>query len=215
MTFPTLALVTSGALSAVVEIAEGLEIDVDRLRANLELTGGQIMAEAISFALAEKVGRTEAHALVRELSQKAAQEKRPFKEVLLTDLRIKAQLSGLEIEKLFIPLTYQGSAQTFIDRLVVTSQMRTPRRPDMRPEIKPPSPPPARAAGVSFPVATQLPPVADAPKASAVEAPSSAHSAVPGTAPSREDNDAGTLMDVLTRSDAETVPLDKDKFKIS
>jgi hypothetical protein len=38
---------------------------------------------------------------------------------------------------------------------------------------------------------------------------------VPGTAPSREDNDAGTLMDVLTRSDAETVPLDKDKFKIS
>ncbi len=215
MTFPTLALVTSGALSAVVEIAEGLEIDVDRLRANLELTGGQIMAEAISFALAEKVGRTEAHALVRELSQKAAQEKRPFKEVLLTDLRIKAQLSGLEIEKLFIPLTYQGSAQTFIDRLVVTSQMRTPRRPDMRPEIKPPSPPPARAAGVSFPVATQLPPVADAPKASAVEAPSPAPSAVPGTAPSRQDNDAGTLMDVLTRSDAETVPLDKDKFKIS
>jgi 3-carboxy-cis,cis-muconate cycloisomerase len=215
MTFPTLALVTSGALSAVVEIAEGLEIDVERLRANLELTGGQIMAEAVSFALAEKVGRAEAHALARELSQKAAQEKRSFKEVLLTDLRVKALLSGLEIEKLFIPLTYQGSAQTFIDRLVVTSQMRTPRRPDIRTEIKPQSPSPARPAGVSFPVATQLPPVADAPKASGVEVPSPAPSAVPGTAPSREDNDAGALLDVLTRADTETVPLDKDKFKVS
>jgi 3-carboxy-cis,cis-muconate cycloisomerase len=149
-------LVTSGALSAVVEIAEGLEIDVDRLRTNLELTGGQIMAEAVSFALAERVGRAEAHALVRELSQKAAQEKRPFKEVLLNDLRIKAQLSGLEIEKLFIPLTYQGSAQTFIDRLVVTSQMRTSRWPDIRTETKPPMPPPAAAKATTGALADVL-----------------------------------------------------------
>jgi 3-carboxy-cis,cis-muconate cycloisomerase len=215
MTFPTLALVTSGALSAVVDIAEGLEIDVERLRANLELTGGQIMAEAVSFALAEKVGRAEAHALVRELSQKAVQEKRSFKEVLLTDLRIKAQLSGLEIEKLFISLTYQGSAQTFIDRLVVTSQMRTPRRPDIRTEIKPQSPPLARPAEVSLPVAAQLPPVADAPKATAADASPPTPSAVPEAMPPREDHAAGALMDVLTRPDTEAVPLDKDKFKIS
>src|SRR5207244_3808046 len=161
---PTLALVTSGARSAVVEIAEGLEIDVDRLRANLELTGGQIMAEAVSFALAEKIGRAEAHALVRELSQKAMQEKRPFKEVLLTELRVKAHLSGLEIEKLFIPLTYQGSAQTFIDRLVVTSQMRTPRRPDIRTEIKPPPPAPAPAASKATGVEAP-PPMPSAAKA--------------------------------------------------
>ena len=90
MTFPALALVTSGALAAVVEIAEGLEIDVERLRANLEMTGGQIMAEAVSFALAEKIGRAEAHALVRELSLQASQEKRPFKEVLLKDLQMKS-----------------------------------------------------------------------------------------------------------------------------
>jgi hypothetical protein len=33
--------------------------------------------------------------------------------------------------------------------------------------------------------------------------------------PPREDHAAGALMDVLTRADAETVPPDKDKFKIS
>jgi len=135
-TLPTLALVTSGALAAIVEIAEGLEIDVERLHANVELTGGQIMAEAASFALAEKLGRAEAHRLVRELSQRADNEKRPLKELLLSDLRVKSELSAVEIEKLFIPLTYQGSSQTFIDRLVVSSQTRTSRRADIRQDLR-------------------------------------------------------------------------------
>ena len=52
-TFPALALVTSGALAAVVDIAEGLDVDAERMRANLDLTGGQIMTEAIAFKLAE------------------------------------------------------------------------------------------------------------------------------------------------------------------
>ena len=136
MTFPALALVTSGALSAVVEIAEGLEIDVERLRANLEMTGGQIMAEALSFALADKMGRAEAHAVVQELSRQAVREKRPLKEVLLSTLRVKWQLGAAGIEKLFMPLTYQGSAQTFIDRLVVAAQMRASRRTEPRPESR-------------------------------------------------------------------------------
>ena len=134
MTFPALALVTSGALSAVVEIAEGLEIDVERLRANLEMTGGQIMAEAVSFALAEKMGRAEAHALVQELSRQAVQEKRPFKEVLLSNLRVKWQLGAAGDRKAVHAAHLPGSAQTFIDRLVVASQMRAPRRPELRPE---------------------------------------------------------------------------------
>jgi hypothetical protein len=93
--------------------------------------------------------------------------------------------------------------------------MRMPRRPDIRPEIKPQSPSPARPATGSLPVATQLLPVADAPKASAVEAPPPAPSAVPEAVPPREDHAAGALLDVLTRADTETVPLDKDKFKVS
>jgi 3-carboxy-cis,cis-muconate cycloisomerase len=141
MTFPALALVTSGALYAVTEIAEGLEIDVERMRANLELSGGQIMAEAVSFALAEKMGKADAHRIVQDLSQRATKEKRPLKEMVLSDLRVKAQFSSAEIEKVFIPLTYQGSAQTFIDRMVMSSQ-RGARRPETtKPEPKLPAAP--------------------------------------------------------------------------
>ena len=121
VTVPALALVTSGALAAVVAIAQGLEIDVERLRQNLDLTGGQIMAEAVSYALGGKIGRAQAHSVVEELSERAVQDKRPLKEALLNDTRVRSHLSVAEIEKLFIPLTYQGSAQVFIDRLVVAS----------------------------------------------------------------------------------------------
>jgi 3-carboxy-cis,cis-muconate cycloisomerase len=136
MTFPALALVTSGALSAVVEIAEGLEVNVERLRTNLELSGGQIMAEAAAFALAEKTGRAEAHRIMQDLSQRARKEGRPLKDMLLGDLRVKSLFSSVEIEKLFIPLTYQGSAQIFIERLVVASQSRAARRPETRLDLK-------------------------------------------------------------------------------
>ena len=77
--WPTLAdaaLVTSGALAAIVDIAEGLEIDAERMRANLDATGGLIMAEAVSLALADKIGKSDAHHLVEAASKKAVAEKR-------------------------------------------------------------------------------------------------------------------------------------------
>ena len=70
-TFPALALVTSGALAASCDIADGLDVDVERMRANLDITHGQIMAEAVAFRLAEKIGKSDAHKLVEAASKKA------------------------------------------------------------------------------------------------------------------------------------------------
>src|SRR5689334_6086370 len=75
-TLPALLLVTSGALAATVDMAEGLEVDVERMRANLDATGGLIMAEAVSMALAEKIGKSDAHHLVEAASKKAVAEKK-------------------------------------------------------------------------------------------------------------------------------------------
>jgi len=63
-TLPALMLVTSGALAAIVDLAEGLEVDAARMRDNLDTTHGLIMAEAVAFALADKIGRSDAHHLV-------------------------------------------------------------------------------------------------------------------------------------------------------
>jgi 3-carboxy-cis,cis-muconate cycloisomerase len=119
-TFPALALVTSGALRAIVDIAEGIEVHTDRMRVNLALTHGLIMAEAVSVALARKVGKAEAHALVEEASQKANKEKRHLRDVLTDDKRVIAKLSAGEIAKLFEPEAYTGVAGEFIDRLLAS-----------------------------------------------------------------------------------------------
>jgi 3-carboxy-cis,cis-muconate cycloisomerase len=127
-TFPALALVTSGAVNAVVDMAEGLEVDGERMRLNLTETRGQIMAEAVSFALGAKVGKEEAHRLVEEASRKAATAKRELQEVLGEDDRIKLHLSVGELARLFEPMGYQGAAQTLIDRIIGSLQGRISKR---------------------------------------------------------------------------------------
>jgi 3-carboxy-cis,cis-muconate cycloisomerase len=119
-TFPALALVTSGALGAVADLAQGLEVDADRMRNNLDITHGLIMAEAVTIALAAKISRPEAHALVEAASQKAVTEKRSLQNVLDQDPRVIAHLPGPVLGRLFEPMSYQGTAQTFIDRLIGT-----------------------------------------------------------------------------------------------
>jgi 3-carboxy-cis,cis-muconate cycloisomerase len=128
-TFPALALVTSGALGAVADLAQGIEVDADRMRKNLDITHGLVMAEAITVALAAKISRQEAHKLVEEASQKAVTEKRSLQNVLAEDPRVTAHLSGPVLGRLFEPMSYQGVAQTFIDRLVAPLKAGAGKRP--------------------------------------------------------------------------------------
>jgi len=119
-TLPTLLLVTSGALAAIVEIAEGLEVDVARMRANLDLTDGLIMAEAVAFALAEKIGKSQAHHLVEAASKQAVAERKHLRDVLVANGEVTAQLGADRIAKLMEPLNYRGASQALIDRLLAS-----------------------------------------------------------------------------------------------
>lgn len=124
-TFPALALVASGALHNIVDIAEGLEVDPVRMRENLGATHGLIMAEAVSFGLAAKIGKSDAHMLVEQASRKALAEKRRLQDVLAEDQRVSSLLSEQELAALFEPMNYQGVAQNFIDRLLASAKSGT------------------------------------------------------------------------------------------
>jgi 3-carboxy-cis,cis-muconate cycloisomerase len=119
-TLPTLLLVTSGALAAIVDTAEGLEVDTKRMRANLDTTRGLIMAEAVTFALAETIGKSDAHHLLEKASKTAVAEKKHLRDVLTADPRITAHLDADSIAELFDPMNYQGTAQAMIDRLLAS-----------------------------------------------------------------------------------------------
>jgi 3-carboxy-cis,cis-muconate cycloisomerase len=119
-TLPMLLLVTSGALAATVDIAEGLEVDAARMRVNLEATRGLIMAEAVTMALAETIGKSEAHHLIEAASKKAVADKKHLRDVLAKDPEVTAHLNADKLTKLFEPMAYQGVSQALIDRLLAS-----------------------------------------------------------------------------------------------
>jgi 3-carboxy-cis,cis-muconate cycloisomerase len=119
-TLPSLLLAASGALAGIVDIAGGLEVDAVRMRVNLDATNGLIMAEAVTMALAEKIGKSEAHHLVEAASKQAVARKKSLRDVLAQDSKVTAHLSAERLMHLFEPMAYQGVSQALIDRLLAS-----------------------------------------------------------------------------------------------
>ena len=95
-------------LERVRLLAEGLVLKPERMRANLDLTDGLIMAEPMMLALGEYVGRQEAHDIVYDAAQEAAVGDKTFIELLSADKRVIGHLSTGQIEKLLDPTAYTG-----------------------------------------------------------------------------------------------------------
>jgi 3-carboxy-cis,cis-muconate cycloisomerase len=115
-TLPELAVLTAGALRWTVETIEGLEVDAARMRANLDLTRGLIMAEAVQMALGAKIGRQAAHGLLERASKRALAKGLHLKEALAAEPDVTAQLTPADLDRLVDPLNYTGVAGQLIDR---------------------------------------------------------------------------------------------------
>ncbi|HRF08344.1 MAG TPA: 3-carboxy-cis,cis-muconate cycloisomerase [Xanthobacteraceae bacterium] len=115
LTLPQLLLIASGAFERTAEIATGLEIDKARMRANLELSNGAVMAEAVQFALAQKLGRMQAHELLAKASKQSASENKHMKEVLREMPEVSRKLTPKKLDEIFDPARYLGETDTFID----------------------------------------------------------------------------------------------------
>jgi 3-carboxy-cis,cis-muconate cycloisomerase len=126
---PALLLVTSGALAAIAEIAQGLETDAERMRGNLDIGQGLIMVEAVTMALGAKLGPHQAKLIVEEASKQAISSKRHLNSILAEDPRVTAHMTPGELARLFELMGYQGVAQTYIDRLIGSLGSRVPKRP--------------------------------------------------------------------------------------
>jgi 3-carboxy-cis,cis-muconate cycloisomerase len=105
---------TGGAASAIAEALDGLEVDGERMRRNLELTDGLIVAERVAFLLAGRPGGEDAHEIVRAAALRAADSGRTFQDELKADERVG--LSDQELAAALDPSTYLGSAEAFVDR---------------------------------------------------------------------------------------------------
>lgn len=117
-TLPEICMLTSGALSHLIQILEGLQIHQEAMTRNLDATQGLLMAEAIAMALAKHMGKMPAHQLIERASHRAIESGKLFREVLANEPEISKYLSSPEIDKLLDPKNYTGSAQVMIDRVL-------------------------------------------------------------------------------------------------
>jgi 3-carboxy-cis,cis-muconate cycloisomerase len=113
-TVPEAFRLSAAALAYAVELAAGLKVDPARMSANLASLLGLPLSEAVSAALAPKIGRAAAHQLLRAAAERAAHEQRNLADVLKGMPEIAAHLSELEINQLLDPRAYLGSARRFI-----------------------------------------------------------------------------------------------------
>jgi 3-carboxy-cis,cis-muconate cycloisomerase len=112
---PDLFRRTSGAVEWVCRAMRGLEVDTERMRANLGLTHGLIMAEALTMALGVRIGRDEAYQAVQRVCDLAVQTGADLRAIASSDAQICATLSPDQIERALDVSSYLGSADAFID----------------------------------------------------------------------------------------------------
>jgi 3-carboxy-cis,cis-muconate cycloisomerase len=113
LVLPQLAVATGAALRQALELLDGLEIDRARMRANIEATHGLAFAEAASFALAARMPRPEAQAVVKAACRTVLDEGGELLEVLAETCD-----APIDWEALSDPATHLGAAEAFIDRVL-------------------------------------------------------------------------------------------------
>jgi len=105
-----------GAVSRLASLLVGLRVDPERMRRNLDLSGGVIMAEHVAMLLGERIDRVMARARVDAAVSTATSGGRPFKDVLLEDAAITTHLNPQELADALEPSGYLGVADRLIDR---------------------------------------------------------------------------------------------------
>ena len=109
---------TGVAISSMAEVAEGLSVDAEKMRRNIENTNGLIFAERAMMLLGAKLGRDVAHKILDGAARKSVNESRNLSAVLAEIPEVNAQLSGDELKQLETPEQYLGSAEAFRKALI-------------------------------------------------------------------------------------------------
>ena len=128
---PELFRYTAGAVERVRLAVENLEVDAERMRANLGVTRGLLMAESLSMTLATRLGKQEAHHVVQAACERAVREGADLATVAQADERISGALSPDEIAAALDPSAYLGSADLFVDRALAAFQLTPRSAPEM------------------------------------------------------------------------------------
>jgi adenylosuccinate lyase len=118
---PEACLLSGAALGFGVRLLEGLEVDEDRMSANLQARDGYVLSEPVMRALADHIGKHAARSVVYEAAMAGIERGLSFKAALLADPRVTRHLDEVRLDRLLDPRAALGAAGAFVDRATGTA----------------------------------------------------------------------------------------------
>jgi 3-carboxy-cis,cis-muconate cycloisomerase len=112
---------TGVAIDSMAEVAEGLSVDTQKMRLNIENTNGVIFAERAMMLLGAKLGRDVAHKLLEAAVLKSVKEGRNLAAILADIPELTTHLGPAELKQLETPEQYLGSAEAFRQAVISRS----------------------------------------------------------------------------------------------
>jgi len=107
---------TGSAAATARELLASLEVDPDKMCADMALTGGLVMSESVAAALTPALGRSGAQEVVERAARRSVESGREFREVLLELPEVADTLGPDELDAALDPAGYLGVAGELIDR---------------------------------------------------------------------------------------------------
>ncbi len=123
-TLPEIACLCAAALRHMTYVISGLQVDKEQMRANIDITRGLVMAESVSLALAEHIGREAAHQLLERACTLAVEKRQTLLQVLSAHADVTRYLSRAALEQCLDPLAYTGEAASFVERVLAAHMQR-------------------------------------------------------------------------------------------
>jgi len=123
-TLPDLARLTAGALANIVGIVPSMEVNVERLAHNLDVTNGLVLGEAVMLALGDAIGRLDAHKLVEGASKTSVAKGTSLFDELAANETVTRHLSQDQLKQLLDPANYVGQAQAFVAAAIASANSK-------------------------------------------------------------------------------------------
>ena len=116
------AVLTGDMLQYMIELFSGIRVFPERMRDNLDLSGGLIMSEALMLELGRRIGRQRAHDAIYDAAQASVVDGRPFTDTLSDERDVQENLTDDQIAALLDPTRYTGACALLADRFAAEAR---------------------------------------------------------------------------------------------
>ena len=119
------------AVARAKKLLEGLQVNADRMRENLNLTKGLMFGEPVMLALGKSIGKQTAHELVYEISMDCFEKDVPFIDGLMANETVAKNMTREQLLDIMQPEQYTGDALYYTEKALAACEAARAKDPEI------------------------------------------------------------------------------------